>query len=327
MQLHTDCYRGKRVLVTGADGFMGSHLTERLLDLGAAVTVYVRGTSVTGTAAGHQLKNIPHLLSHVSVIAGDIGNADAISLITKNNPDIIFHLAAEAYVNRSFDHPLEVCRTNIDGTLRVLEAARALKGTIERVVVTSSSEAYGHSSEPISENHPFDPSTPYGASKAAADVLARSYHHTFGLPIAVIRPFNTFGPRHTYDVIPKFITLALQGKPLPLCGDGKQTRDMTYVEDTINGFLIMGSHPAAIGKAINFGTGIDTPIIAIAHMIQEMSGTNPEIVHKEPRAGEVARLCSNPSQAKALFGWEAQIPIREGIKRNIAWAKEHQSLA
>lgn len=322
-----DFYKGRKVLVTGADGFMGSHLAERLLSYGASVSVLVMGNAVVGPV--NKLVNIPHLVPRLrSILAIDIGNSDTVELIRKDKPEIIFHLAAEAYVNKSFTQPREVIRTNVDGTLNVLQSCldENMKPVdwIKRIVVTSSSEIYGHHDEPIDELFELYPSSPYGASKAAADRLAYSYYNTFGLPIAIIRPFNTYGPRHTYDAPPKFISLALDNKDITIYGDGKQMRDLTYVDDMIDAFLTMGSHEKAVGEAVNFGTGKDTAIIDLANKVIDISGSKSKIVHLPPRLSEVKRLCCNPSKAKELFGWEAKISIGEGLKRNIEFAKAHR---
>lgn len=316
-------WKEKRVLVTGADGFMGSHLTEELLRLGAQVSIYVRGTSDSGTSQ-YNLKNIAHEQRRVKqIIAGDIGNSDAIDLIKKNNPQVIMHLAADAYVNRSFDHPREVMQTNFVGTLNVLTAAMSLK-EVEQVVCTSSSEIYGTAQkEKIDEEHPLNPSSPYAASKVAADRYAYAYYNTYNLPIAIIRPFNTFGPRLLYDVIPKFIRLAIKNEPLTIYGTGKQSRDFTYVSDMIRAFLLMGSEKKAIGQAVNFGTGKDVSIKEIAKKIVELSKSSSEIVHVEKRTSEVDRLCCDYSKAKKLFGWEPKVSIDEGLKKNIDWARKH----
>ncbi|MEK6861011.1 MAG: GDP-mannose 4,6-dehydratase [Nanoarchaeota archaeon] len=322
-----DFYKDKGVLVTGADGFMGSHLTERLISYGAKVSALVIGNSVLGNV--YNLRNIPHLIPKLnSIIAVDVGNLDAMELIKKNKPEIIFHLAAEAYVNKSFTQPREVIRTNVDGTLNVLQACldEHLKPVdwIKRIVCTSSSEIYGHHDEPIDESFELYPSSPYGASKAAADRLAFSYYNTFALPIAIIRPFNTYGPRHTYDAPPKFISLALDNKDITIYGDGKQTRDLTYVDDMINAFLVMGSHQKALGEAVNFGTGNDVAIIDLAKNIIEISKSKSKIVHLPPRLSEVKRLCCNPSKAEKLFGWKAKISIEEGLRKNIEYAKKQR---
>lgn len=315
-------YYRKSVLVTGADGFMGSHLVDRLVDMGASVTAYVRGSSVTGTNR-FELKNLKHQINKIKIIAGNIGSPDSRNLITLDKPEIIFHLAAEAYVPKSFNQPLEVIDANIYGTLNILEAARSMDN-ITRVVCTSSSEIYGTHDLPIKETDVMNPTSPYGASKLAADRLAWAWWNTYKIPIAIIRPFNTYGPRHTYDVVPFFINRALNGETLTIHGDGTQTRDLMYVTDTIDAFLIMGSHKDAIGKAVNFGTGRDIMIKDLAEKIKLCSGSNCEIIHIESRTSEVKRLCSNPSLAKSLFGWESTISIDEGLKRNIEWAKSQK---
>lgn len=315
-------WKNKRVLVTGADGFMGSHLTERLVNEGAKVSIYIRGNSITGTVL-YTLKNLaPFEKVFQEIITGNIASQDAVELIRKNKPDFIFHLAADAYVPNSFEHPREVMETNLWGTINVLEAARKMPN-VKRVVCTSSSEIYGTAQyAPIDENHPLNPSSPYAASKVAADRAAWAYFNTYRLPIAIIRPFNTFGPRHTYDVIPKFIRLALERKPLTIYGDGSQTRDFTYVDDMIEAFLIMGSHPEAIGRAVNFGTGKDVSIKKTAEWIKELSVSFSSIVYVPKRISEVNRLICGYGLAKKLFNWKPRHSVRDGLRKNIAWAKE-----
>lgn len=314
--------QNKRVLITGADGFMGSHLTEALLQAGALVSIYLRGSSINGPGT-HTLKNIAHLENKLAhIITGDIASRDSVALIAQNKPQIIFHLAADAYVPNSFEHPIEVKETNLDGTLNVLHAAMAIDG-LEQVVVTSSSEIYGTCTGFINEDHPMNPSSPYGASKAAADRFAFAYWNTYHLPIAIIRPFNTYGPRHTYDVIPKFIRLALEGKPITIYGSGEQTRDLSYVDDMIRAFIIMGTDQKAIGQAVNFGTGQDVSVIDLAKKIKEYSGSKSEIVHLPPRPAEVGKLLCDYSKAQKFFGWTPTVSIDDGLKKNIAWAKEN----
>lgn len=325
--MRQNSYRNKRVLVTGADGFIGSHLTERLIAEGAKVSVYVRGSSIVGTTQ-YALKNIKHLENQLDdILTGNIASADTKELVTKNRPDIIFHLAANAYVPNSFDHPMEVMETNVIGTLNMLHVVKESKG-IQRIVCTSSSEIYGMTkSGSIDEEHPLYPSSPYAASKVAADRHCYAYWNTYHLPIAIIRPFNTYGPRHTYDVIPKFIELALRGKPLKVHGTGGQSRDFTYIDDMIDAFMIMGSHKDVIGKAVNFGTGKAITINYIAKKIKEISRSSSNIIHTEERKAQVPKLLCNYSLAKKLFGWRPKIAIDEGLRRNIEWAKQNlQSL-
>jgi nucleoside-diphosphate-sugar epimerase len=192
--------------------------------------------------------------------------------------------------------------------------------TLERIVVTSSSEIYGTYDIPIKEDFELKPSSPYGASKAAADRLSYSYFNTYHLPIAIIRPFNTYGPRHTYDAPPKFVSLALAGKDITIYGDGEQSRDLMYVDDAVDGFLIMGSNNKAVGEAVNFGTGKDTTIINLAKTIINILGSKSKITHLPPRLSEVKRLCCNNNKARFLFNWEPKISIDDGLKKNIEWA-------
>ena len=320
-------YNGKKVLITGADGFIGSHLTERLINYDANVIAFVRGSVLT---TGHdiKLKNLNHVKDKIKVISGDIAGYDIIEIIRREKPEIIFHLAAEAYVNKSFTQPREVIDANVTGTLNVLHAClnEEMKPSsfIKRIVVTSSSEIYGTYNEPINESFVMNPSSPYGASKSAADRLAYSYYNTYGLPIAIIRPFNTYGPKHTYDAPPKFISLALSGKDVTVYGDGQQSRDLMYVDVTVDGFLIMGNNEKAIGEAVNFGTGVDTKIIDLAKIIIELSGSSSKIVHLPPRASEVKRLCGDNSKARALFGWHPRVSIRDGLSKNIEWVRQDE---
>lgn len=315
-------YKNKRVLITGADGFMGSHLTERLLLEEAKVSVYVRGNSISGTTQ-YTFKNIKHIENQLDdVLTGNIASPDSIELITKNQPEILFHLAADAYVPNSFDHPKEVMETNVIGTLNVLHAGKECS-RIKRIVCTSSSEIYGMTlGGSIDELHPLYPSSPYAASKVAADRYAYAYWNTYHLPIAIIRPFNTYGPRHTYDVIPKFIELALNNKPLTVHGSGEQSRDFTYVDDMIEAFLMMGRHTSAIGKAVNFGTGQAITVNYIAKKVKELSDSSSEIIHTEERQSQVPKLLCNYALAEKIFGWKPKVFIDEGLRRNIEWEKQ-----
>lgn len=315
-------YRKKRVLVTGADGFMGSHLVESLLADGAKVSVYVRGNSTIGTTQ-YKLKNIKHLERKVEdIITGNIASSDSKDLIKKNKPQVIFHLAADAYVPNSFSHPMEVMETNVLGTLNMLHVVKEQR-SIKRIVCTSSSEIFGMTiGGSINEEHPLYPSSPYAASKVAADRYCYSYYYTYHLPVAIIRPFNTYGPRHTYDVIPKFIDLALDNKPITIHGSGSQSRDFTYVDDMVDAFMIMGSHKNAIGRAVNFGTGKAITVNCIAKKIKEISKSDSKIIHTKDRDAQVPKLLCDFSLAKKLFAWKPKVFIDEGLRRNIKWVKQ-----
>lgn len=309
------------MLVTGADGFIGSHLVERLLADGHRVSVVVRASSTVGTSE-LRLRNLAHLRDRLEqVIAIDVASADAALRMAETRPQWLFHLAAEAYVERSFTQPHEVLRTNLGGTMNVLQLARTCDG-LERTIVTSSSEIYGTAQrDAIDEQHPLEPTSPYAASKLAADRMASAFHRTWGLPLVIVRPFNCYGPRHTYDVIPKFIARALAGEPLQIFGDGQQSRDFTYVSDTVEGFVLAARHPEAIGQAINLGSGRTTTIAELAHRVIAACGSRSAVVHVAARAAEVARLCCDASRAHGL-GWRPQIDLDEGLRRNIAWARE-----
>lgn len=319
-------WKNKRVLVTGADGFMGSHLTDRLMDAKAKVSVFIRGNSINGTVR-YNLKNISHHEQKLqNILTGDIGSQDSVQLIRENKPQYIFHLAADAYVPNSFEHPREVMESNLLGTMNVLHAAADIKN-IKRIVCTSSSEIYGSAQyAPIDEKHPLNPTSPYAASKVAADRTAYSYWNTYQLPIAIIRPFNTFGPRHTYDVIPKFIDLALAGKPITIYGTGSQRRDFTYVDDMVNAFLIMGQHEKAIGQAVNFGSGVDITIKKTAELIKKHTGSKSKITYIQKRMAEVERLICGYKLATKLFKWKPSVNVEDGIKRNIQWVRDHQGV-
>jgi NDP-hexose 4,6-dehydratase len=318
-------WKDKKVLVTGADGFIGSHLTDKLIKNGAIVSIFIRNNSLLIKKDSQNFRNIGHQIKNLkSIITGDIGSRDSVELIRKNNPNIIFHLAADAYVPNSFDHPIEVKETNLDGTLNVLHAAMNIN--TEQIVCTSSSEIYGTHDNAINEKTPLYPSSPYAASKVAADRYCFSYWNTYGLPISIIRPFNTYGPRHTYDVIPKFIKLALVGKALTIHGDGTQTRDFTYIDDMVNAFLLMGSDKKTIGQSVNFGSGKDVSINDIAKMIISASNSKSEIKHIEERTSEVSKLLCNYNKAKKLFGWAPTIGIEEGIKKNVEWEIKNMAI-
>lgn len=307
------------MLVTGADGFMGSHLCERLVALGAHVHAVVRGRSDSGTSQ-LALRNIGHLVDELEGITPlDVGSADAVGILATTRPEIVFHLAAIAYVPYSFDHPHEVHRANTIGTLNLLEAARRLE-RLQRVVVCSSSEIYGTAmADAIDERHPLNPTSPYAASKLAADRFAYAYRQTYGLPISIIRPFNCYGPRHIYDVVPKFLAMVLRGEPPVIYGSGEQRRDLTYVSDMIEAFLLMGSGDRAEGETVNFGSGRDFSVLEIAQKIIEISGKPLRPRHVEARLAEVDRLTCDASKAERLFGWKPSVSIDEGLARNYDW--------
>ena len=319
------CFRDRRVLVTGGDGFIGSHLAETLLEAGARVGLFVRGSARLGCGswAFRGIEASPDRFARI--IAADIASPDAENLIGEFDPEIVFHLAAVAYVDYSFDKPAEVFRTNAVGTLNVLETARRLRN-LDRVVVVSSSEVYGPClTERIAEDHPLNPTSPYAASKAAADRLAFSYYKTYGLPVAIVRPFNTYGPRHTYDAVPKFVRLALRGEPLTIYGDGAQERDLTYVRDTVRAMLLAGGRGEAVGEAVNSGTGEAVSILELARRIVRIAGSSSAIVHTKARKAEVSCLRADIGKAARLLGFHPEVSLDEGLAMTIAWERARSS--
>ena len=316
-------WKNKNVLLTGADGFIGSHLAEKIIDLGAKLTIVVRATSNHGTSTYH-FKNLSknYIKKCKKIICCDISSTDIIRHIRNVNPKIIFHLAANAYVPYSFEHPLEVNEANVVGTLNVLEASRQISN-LDRIICTSSSEVYGTAlTKKINEKHPLNPTSPYAASKAAADRYCYSYILTYNLPITIIRPFNTYGPRHTYDVIPKFIKMALNNQDITINGSGRQSRDLTYVSDAVNAFLLVAKSKKCLQKVINFGTGKDYNINFLANKIKEISKSKSKIIHIPERKAEVQRLTCDAKLCKKL-GWKHKIDIYKGLKLNIEWAKKN----
>ena len=317
----------KKVLVTGADGFIASHLTEKLMDLGAHVNVIIRGTSKNGTNKNTFQNISKNYTSRIKkIISCDISSPDVINHIVKINPDYIFHLAASAYVPYSFDHPLEVNEANTLGTLNVLEATKLIP-KLKRVICTSSSEVYGSAlTKLIKETHPLNPTSPYAASKVAADRYCFSYIKTYNLPITIIRPFNTYGPRHTYDVVPKFIKMALTNSDITIHGDGRQSRDLTYVSDAVDAFLNVGASKKTNKIVVNFGTGKHHTIIFLAKAIKRLSKSNSKIIFIKERKAEVQRLTCDATLCKKLTGWKPKVDIIQGLNNNIEWAKKNWDL-
>jgi nucleoside-diphosphate-sugar epimerase len=290
-------------------------MIEHLVEEKAQVTAFVRG--------GCTPANILHLLSGISVTSGDIGSSEATDLIRDPQPEIIFHLAAVAEVSYSFKHLPETMHVNASGTLYVLEAARKLD--VERVVIVSSAAVYGPSESPIDETHPVNPSTPYGASKAAADRLAYSYWKSYGVRVAIARLFTTYGPRHTYDVIPVFIKRVLSSKPPIIHGTGNATRDFLYIDDAVGGLLLIGSRKEAVGEVFNFGTGKTTRISELAEIILQLSGSNLHPEYTEARPGGRDTICCNFEKARRSLNWNPLVSLHDGLKRTICWYKDNPS--
>jgi dTDP-glucose 4,6-dehydratase len=311
------------VLVTGAGGFIGSHLVEGLVRVGFRVRAFVRYTSRQDWGLLSQLA--PALLEHVEVIRGDLQDAGAVEAAMRGTR-IAFHLGALIAIPYSYLHPDEVVAVNVLGTLNVLNAAR--RHGVERLVHTSTSEVYGTARYvPMDEGHPLQGQSPYSASKIAADKIAESYWRAFGVPVVTVRPFNTYGPRQsTRAVIPTIITQALTAERVVL-GSLAPRRDFTYVTDTVAGFLKAATARCEHGTTVNLGTGRDISIHEVARLVFSIIGRPLEIATDDdrvrPKDSEVDRLCSDPSLAAELLDWRPEVSLEEGLTRTVAWMREH----
>jgi dTDP-glucose 4,6-dehydratase len=312
-----------RALVTGAAGFLGSHLVEELIDRGYQVRCFIRYTSTNNRGF---LSDLPvEKCAEVEIIAGDLRDGEAIRQAAQAT-DVIFHLAALVGIPYSYMHPLEVIETNVMGTVNVLVAAR--DQGVGRVIHTSTSEVYGTAQYvPIDEEHPLQGQSPYSASKIGAEKLVESFHASFGLPTTVIRPFNIFGPRQSARaVIPTIITQALAKEEIRL-GNFDATRDFTYVQDTVNGFIMASESDAAIGKLFNIGSNYEISIGEIAEKIIRLIGRDVSLAQEEkrlrPTKSEVQRLWAENRFARETFGWSPQVSLDEGLERTICWIANH----
>ena len=316
----------KSALVTGAGGFIGSHLTEHLVELGANVKAFVRYNSRNDWG---MLELLPEeKLSQIEVTTGDLKDADAVRHATKDI-DIIFHLGSLIAIPYSYIHPRETIETNILGALNVLTAAK--ENNVEKVIHTSTSEVYGTARYvPIDENHPLQGQSPYSASKIGADKIAESFYRSFNQPVAIIRPFNTYGPRQSARaVIPTIITQALAKEKIFL-GSLHPTRDYTYVKDVVEGFIKVAESPKSVGEVINIGSNFEISIGDLANKIISLIGKNAEIVtdpvRVRPQDSEVERLWCDNTKAKRLLGWEPKTSLDEGIKKTIDWISNNTNL-
>jgi dTDP-glucose 4,6-dehydratase len=314
-------WSGKRVLVTGAGGFIGSHLAERLVQQGAQTRALVRYVS-TGSRG---FLDDSLLANEMQIIAGDIRDAELIARAC-DGVDVVFHLAALIAIPYSYEAPSSYVQVNIQGTLNVLEAAR--RAGVGRVVQTSTSEVYGTArTVPIDESHPLQGQSPYSASKIGADKLAESFFCSFQTPVTIVRPFNTFGPRQSARaVIPTIITQALT-QPEVRLGSLEPTRDLNYVDDTVSGFLQCAAADRAVGQVINLGSGREISIGDLARLILGMIGRDVPIVcesqRQRPAGSEVERLLASAARARDIAGWSPRFTLEQGLERTIAWIRQH----
>lgn len=312
-----------RYLVTGAGGFIGSHLVETLLQRGIRVRAFVRYTS--NANRGWLSDLAPELKSRLEIFYGDIADNRAVWEASADCTRI-FHLAALIGIPYSYVAPQSYVTVNVQGTLNVLEAARS-RG-IERTIVTSTSEVYGTAIyAPIDEDHPLQGQSPYSATKIGADQLALSYYRAFGLPVTVVRPFNTYGPRQsTRAIIPTIITQALQRDVIEI-GSRDPVRDMVFVQDTANGFIACGDSEACIGEVTNLATNVGVTVGELIDQIQNIIGRKLPVVEKDerkrPGKSEVFKLLGSAQKAAERTGWKASVSLEDGLRASIEWFRKH----
>ncbi|MFD3000873.1 NAD-dependent 4,6-dehydratase LegB [Pontibacter toksunensis] len=319
--------KDKHVLVTGADGFIGSHLVERLLEEGCKVRAFVYYNSFNSWG---WLDNFPkEKLKQVEIFSGDIRDPNGVRTAMKDI-EIVFHLAALIAIPFSYHSPDSYIDTNVKGTLNIVQAARDMG--VERVLVTSTSEVYGTAQYiPIDEKHPRQPQSPYSASKIGADCIAESFYRSFNLPLTIVRPFNTYGPRQSARaVIPTIITQLLQGKTEIKLGDLTPTRDLLFVKDTANGFVQIAKSESLIGEDCNIATESEISIGELAQNIIDQINPEAKIIQDEvrlrPQKSEVFRLYGANSKIKEHTDWQLKYNLEEGVRETIAWFRDKENL-
>jgi len=319
-------WENKKVLITGAGGFIGSHLTERLVELKAKVKAFVRYNARNDRGL---LEILPkHIQDKIDVFVGDLKDPESVRRAVKNM-EIIFHLGAIIPIPYSYLDPRNVFETNALGTMNVLNAVREYG--IERMIHTSSSEVYGTACyTPIDEKHSLQAQSPYAASKIAADKLVESFYLSYELPVATIRPFNTYGPRQSARaVIPTIITQALTGDKV-LLGAMNPKRDFLYVEDTVNGFIKVAESENTIGETLNIGTGIAISIGDLVDKIIAIIGKKVDVIFDatriRPEKSEVKYLIADNAKAKRLIGWEPKVSLDDGLKKTVEWVEQSLNL-
>lgn len=317
-----------KVLVTGADGFIGSHLVEMLVREGCRVRAFVLYNSFNSWG---WMDRVPKdILAEVEIWPGDVRDPNGVRKAVQDM-DTVYHLAALIGIPFSYHSPDSYVDTNIKGTLNILQACRDLG--VKRMAVTSTSEVYGTAQYvPIDEKHPLQGQSPYSATKIGADKIAESFYLSFGLPVTTVRPFNTYGPRQSARaVIPTIITQLLCGNGRVKLGSLQTTRDLNYVEDTCRGFLALARCDEAVGKAVNVGSGREISIGDLAATIAKLMNRNIEIVTDNerirPADSEVERLLCDNTLIQSLTNWSPSFTLEEGLQKTIAWFQNTADLS
>jgi len=309
---------GKNILITGADGFIGSHLTEMLVKKDAKIKALSLYNSFNNWG---WLENID-CIDEIEVICGDIRDTNFINKITKDI-DVIFHLAALIAIPYSYIAPDSYIDTNINGTLNICQSA--LQNQVSKVIHTSTSEVYGTAQYvPIDEKHPLQPQSPYSATKIGADALAESFYRSFNLPLTIVRSFNTYGPRQSARaVIPTIITQIASGKKQIMLGDTRPTRDFNYVKDTCNGFIELAECNKAIGEIVNIGSNYEISVGDTLNIIKELMNSDIEFITDKqrlrPEKSEVNRLWCDNTKINTLTGFKPEYSLKDGLKETIEW--------
>lgn len=319
-------WKNKKVLVTGAGGFIASHLVERLVNEGAQVRAFTRYNSRNDVG---MLRTIPaDVFSQLEILQGDLRDVEAVRGAVRG-VDTVFHLGALIAIPYSYVNPREVIDVNIMGTLNVLMAAREFG--VRRMVHTSTSEVYGTAQYvPIDEKHPLQGQSPYSASKIGADKIAESFYRSFEVPVVILRPFNTYGPRQSARaVIPTIISQALTRDEIKL-GSLDPMRDFTFVKDTANGFICAAEAENVLGQEINLGNDNTISIGDLVDKIFGIIGKTPKVVTDSqrirPNKSEVMRLWASNQKAKEMIGWEPRVSLDEGLRLTIEWISAHLDL-
>ncbi len=318
-------WKKKKVFVTGADGFIGSHLVERLVQNGASVRAFVLYNSFGNWGWLESFQK--RCLQKIDVYPGDVRDAASLDKALGGS-EIVFHLASLIAIPYSYSAPESYLDTNVKGTLNILQAVR--KHGVRRVIHTSTSEVYGTAQYvPIDEQHPLNPQSPYAASKSAADALALSFYHSFGVPVVIARPFNTFGPRQSARaVIPAIISQIYAGKKTIELGSLAPTRDFNYIANTVDAFLALGEASAGFGEVFNIGSGGEISIGTLVSLIQNITGSRVNIrqtnMRKRPVASEVQRLLCNADKIKNYCGWQPEVALKEGLTRTCKWIQQNR---